>query len=265
MINDMTRVLDWFPASHPPAPAAVLRGSAAVAACGYCHLADGSGRPENADLRGLPVSYIEEQVRAFARGARRSADPNYLPTRLMIAAARSTRPVDLRAAARYFAALEPMSHSRVAEAAVIPRPTPWHFVYSFDPKMREPIGARIIEGPDDPRAFELRDPRVRSTAWVPPGAIARGRLIAERGARGVLACTGCHTDDLLGIGGASPSFIARQLAGFRAKARNDPGAEPMQAVAAKLTDAQIVDVAAYVGAHRSWTRAQMNASIINER
>ena len=264
-LGDMAHAPDWFPASHPAAPAIVLNGTAKVAACGYCHLPDGSGRIENADLRGLPVSYIEEQVRAFANGARRSADPHYAPTRYMAAVARAVRPADLRAAARYFSALDPISHSRVVETAKIPRATAWHYVYRFDRSVSEPIGLRILEGPDDPQAFELRDPRYRATAWVPPGSIARGRAIATRGTAGVPACQGCHSMDMVGIGGASPTFIARQLLGFRAKARNDPGSAPMQAVAAKLTDAQIIDVAAYAGSHRPWTHKQMQALMANER
>jgi hypothetical protein len=44
---------------------------------------------------------------------------------------------------------------------------------------------------------------------------------------------------------------------FRSKARNDPGAAPMQAVAGQLTDAQIIDAAAFVGSRDPWTRAEM--------
>ena len=260
----MTHAPDWFPASHPPAPAAVLAGSGQAAACGYCHLPDGSGRIENADLRGLPVSYIEEQVHAFASGARRSADASYAPARYMAAVARAVRPADLRATARYFSMLDPVSHTRVVEAATMPRAVAWRYVYRFSLPATEATGTRIVEGPDDPKAYDLHDPRARATAWAPRGAIARGRSIALRGANEVPACQGCHGVDMVGIGGASPTYIARQLAGFRAKVRNDPGAAPMQAVAAKLTDAQIVDLAAYLGAHRPWTHAQMQASMANE-
>jgi hypothetical protein len=52
-------VRDWFPQSHEPLPAVVAepRGPG-QAACGYCHLPDGTGRPENAKLAGLPQAYI---------------------------------------------------------------------------------------------------------------------------------------------------------------------------------------------------------------
>jgi cytochrome c553 len=51
--------IDWFPQSHEPLPAVVAepRGPG-QAACGYCHLPDGTGRPENAKLAGLPQAYI---------------------------------------------------------------------------------------------------------------------------------------------------------------------------------------------------------------
>ncbi len=268
-LDDMANAPDWFAQRHPGAPTIVLHGSAKVAACGYCHLPDGSGRIENADLRGLPVSYIEAQVHAFASGSRRSADPTFAPTRYMAQLARAVRPADLRAAARYFAALDPVSRTSVIEAAEIPRAVPWHYFYRFAPSQREPLGLRIIEGPDDPMAYDLHDPRVRATAWVPRGAIARGRAIATQGigqgAGAIPACTGCHGADLVGIAGASPTYIARQLAGFRSRARNDPDAAPMQAVAAKLTDGQIVDLAAFVGSHRPWTQAQMRAALAHER
>lgn len=122
---------------------------------------------------------------------------------------------------------------------------------------REALGERIIEGPVDRERFELRDPETPFIAYVPRGAIGRGRATAEHGASGGPGCVGCHGPTLAGIAGASPTYLARQLVGFRDKTRNDPGAAPMQAVAARLTDTQIIDVAAYVVSRRSWRRADM--------
>jgi cytochrome c553 len=48
---------------------------------------------------------------------------------------------------------------------------------------------------------------------------------------------------------------------FRSKARNDPSAAPMQAVAGQLTDAQIIDASAYVGSRGPWTRAEMGEAM----
>ena len=239
--HDMARAIDWFPDSHPAAPDVVIRRAGEVAlACGYCHLPDGRGRPENARLQGLPASYIVEQVNAFAAGTRRAARPDYAPTGYMTQAAHALSPADLTAAATYFSQFEPLSHTRVVETATIQAATPWHFVYRFDATRTEPLGQRIVEGPDDPERFELRDPETAYTAYVPVGALKRGAVIAS-GTAGAPACASCHGQSLVGIAGASPTFLARQLMGFRAKTRNDPGAAPMQAVAANLTDAQIID------------------------
>ncbi len=254
---DGALAIDWFPQSHPQAPAVVLHaGGKDGYPCGYCHLPDGRGRPENARLQGLPADYIIEQVQAFASGARRAAVP-YMPTSLMARVAHAVRPTDLQAAAAYFSQFEPQSHTQVVEAATIPAASMWRFVYRFDGSKHEALGQRIVEGPVDDERFELRDPATRYIAYVPEGAVARGRAIAEHGASGGPACVSCHGKALIGIAGASPSFLARQLMNFRAKTRNDPGAAPMQEVAGRLTDAQIIDAAAYVGSRRPWTRDEM--------
>jgi hypothetical protein len=43
-----------------------------VFACGFCHLPNGLGRPENSSLAGLPASYIVQQVADFKSGARKA-------------------------------------------------------------------------------------------------------------------------------------------------------------------------------------------------
>ena len=260
-LHGMSRAIDWFPASHPPPPDIVLRqGPGDAYPCGYCHLANGRGRPENARLQGLPAAYIVTQVKAFASGARRSPAPGYIPTQYMTTVAHAVSASDLAAAANYFSGIEPGSTTRVVEAATIPQATAWKFVYRFDPMRREPLGQRIVEGPVDPERFEFRDPETPYTAYVPEGAIARGRLIAERGLLGAPPCESCHGRALAGFAGASPSYLARQLMGFRAKTRDDPEAEPMQAVAARMTDAQIIDAAAYAASLRPWSRAELAAA-----
>ncbi|MBK9065851.1 MAG: hypothetical protein IPL76_03055 [Gemmatimonadetes bacterium] len=78
---DMFQPPDWFPDSHPPMPAVVSQGRRpALMACGFCHLPDGRGRPENASLSGLPAAYIIAQVREMQRRERQTAAPlPYLP------------------------------------------------------------------------------------------------------------------------------------------------------------------------------------------
>ena len=53
----------WHPDEHPPQPEVVARGRKPdLAACGFCHRADGPGGPENANLAGLPAAYIVQQA-----------------------------------------------------------------------------------------------------------------------------------------------------------------------------------------------------------
>ena len=67
-------VPDWRPNEHPPMPSIVAHGRRPdVLACGYCHLPEGRGRPENAPIAGLPRDYIIEQVIAFRNGDRHSS------------------------------------------------------------------------------------------------------------------------------------------------------------------------------------------------
>src|ERR1700736_1274519 len=69
-LRDLFAAPDWYPKSHSTMPDVVARGRAPnVYACGYCHTPSGQGRPENAALAGLPVSYIVQQVADFKSGA----------------------------------------------------------------------------------------------------------------------------------------------------------------------------------------------------
>ena len=63
---DSFNVPDWHPEEHPAMPDVVEHGrKPSVRGCGYCHLPNGLGRPENASLAGLPAAYIEQQVAGF--------------------------------------------------------------------------------------------------------------------------------------------------------------------------------------------------------
>src|SRR5262249_11206239 len=53
----------WHPSDHGALPDIVANGrKPGVFACGFCHRATGPGGPENADLAGLPKSYIIQQM-----------------------------------------------------------------------------------------------------------------------------------------------------------------------------------------------------------
>jgi cytochrome c553 len=246
--------VDWHPEAHPSMPEVVAHGRAPkLYACAYCHLPNGMGRPENANLAGLTEDYIIAQMAAFRDSTRRSASPDWIPGKSMRAVAMNATESDIASAARYFAGLSSTPRVRVIEAALVPRTREAGFVYARIPaKGTEPIGNRIIEGPPDFERHELRDDGMKYTAYVPPGSISRGRSIATRGTNGAAtACVTCHGPTLAGIGlipplaGRYPTYIVRQLVGFKSGARSTPASQPMQAVVAGLSDADMIAVAAY--------------------
>ena len=200
-IFDRTRPVDWFPDDHPPAPDAV-KGRAQLFACGYCHSPDGGGRPENAALAGMSESYIVRLLADMKSGAR-AYDPHFTTGVNMVLVAQLSSDADVRAAAKYFAGLPYRKRLRVVEARDIPRATP-NSVYYFDTGgATEPLGQRIIEGPDDAERFQRRDPHTTYTAYVPPDSIARGAALA-RGGAGLPACDSCHGAGLRGSPDAPP-------------------------------------------------------------
>jgi cytochrome c553 len=245
---------DWFPGGHPPAPAIVLIGRrASMRACGYCHLPDGSGRPENATLAGLPAAYIREQVAAFRSGARKGADPAWSPSDGMAGVAAQAGDGEVAAAAAYFATIPYHGHVRVAEAARIPGAKAEGFMLRTVPGPGQALGLRIVEGPASFERFERRDPTLAYTAYVPPGSLARGAALASTGSGVTLPCAACHGADLRGgagaagppLAGRSPSYLFRQLYAFRAGARGGPEAQPMRQVTTRLSQRDMIALAAY--------------------
>jgi len=251
-VSDLFTVADWHPDDHPPAPGVVTRGRLPqLWACGFCHLPNGQGRPENASLAGLPVAYIVRQVGEFASGQRRSADPAHRPSAMMGDEAMAVSPAELEAAAAYFASLRRRSWIRVVESAQVPRMRVAGWMLVPDAAGgTEPIGARIVETPENVEYTELRDDESGFVAYVPPGSIARGQALASGGG-GLPACAGCHGTRLRGAGdipplaGRSPSYLVRQLVNFNRGARAGALAVLMQPVAASLSVDDMVALAAY--------------------
>jgi cytochrome c553 len=254
-VHDAYAVADWFPESHPQPPDVVLHGRrGTLAACGYCHLPDGSGRPENASLGGLPADYIRRQIAAFRDGTRKPAIPGWIPNVLMTKIAMNATDQDIAAAADYFAAIPAPRHVQVIEAERITGSLAQAFILRAVPGAGEPLGNRIVEGPSDFERFEHRDPRLIYTAYVPTGSLGRGALLANTGGNGAtLACTTCHGAGLRGgpgaiappIAGRSPTYLFRQLYGFSTGARSGDAAQPMRGVVANLTRKDMIALAAY--------------------
>jgi len=253
-IRDLFKAPDWHPDAHAPMPEIVAIGrKPGVFACGYCHLPNGLGRPENSSLAGLPAQYIERQVADFSSGARRSSEPRSLPINFMTAVAKAATQAEVRIAAEYFASLKPQPWIRVVEAEQVPKThvSGWMLVAS-EPVELEPIGQRIVEMPEDLERTELRDASTGFVAYVPPGSIARGEALVSRGGDGkTIACSICHGPGLRGLGqvpalaGRSPSYIVRQLWDMQRGARTGPWVELMKAVVARLTIDDMVAIAAY--------------------
>lgn len=255
-INRSTSTVDWFPELHPVPPAPVISGKpGAYNACGQCHLIDGRGKPDTADLRGLQVAYVLQQLTDMKEGKRRGSVP-HATIRDMIRVANAIDEADARLAAEYFHSIPATKGIRIIETSTVPvtRPGP-HGVQLVDPSgATEPIGTRIIEVPEDVRRTLLRDATSGFIAYVPTGSIKRGELLAKSGDGGrTLPCATCHGEGLKGTGdlfpplaGHSPSATARQLYDFRSGARDGRNALAMKPVVANLTDQDIVDLTAYI-------------------
>jgi len=247
-IDDLSNPPDWFPDEHGAVPAVVQHGMGAVLACGSCHLMSGHGHPESADLAGLPVDYLIRQMADFKSGARKD------PVR-MTAIGQAISADDARQAAEWFASLKPGGWVKVVETDTVPRSYitlkgRMRLFYQAD--VKEPLGTRIIELPDDPARAMSRDPHSGFVAYVPKGSIAKGEALAKTGGSGkTIACGICHGDSLEGIGdvprlaGLHPDYIVRQLWYFQGSAYSGTSSALMKKVAANLDVNDAIALAAY--------------------
>jgi cytochrome c553 len=261
-VDDPYAPPDWFPERHPPAPAIVLAGSrpGKAWACGYCHLPDGSGRPENATLAGLSVSYIRNQLVAFRTGERKGALPDWSPSHRMATVTGQMTEAEIGATADYFASIPYRGHVRVKETARISGVVGEGYLLRLAPGPGEPLGARIVEGPTSIDRFELRDPTVSYTALVSPGSLARGAALARSGTPGLATpCAACHGVGLRGgrvgavgpaLAGRSPTYLFRELYAFQTGARAGDAAEPMRQATAGLSQGDLIALAAHAASLR---------------
>jgi cytochrome c553 len=245
-IDDLKNPPDWFPDMHPPMPEVVAHGTAAFA-CGSCHLPIGTGHDESAYLAGLPVAYIASQMVDFKSGTRKGFGD-------MPAIAQALSDADIQSAAAYFASMTVRPWVRVSETDTVPK------TYVNSSNMRvalpggatETIGNRIFELPEDEAAAIARDPRSGFVAYVPTGSIARGKALVMTGGGETTACVICHGPALKGIGTAPPiagrhtGYLVRQLYFFQNGSRSGPSEALMHNVVQRLTDADMVAIAAYV-------------------
>jgi cytochrome c553 len=252
--RDLFNIPDWHPDSHPPMPDVVSHGRRPdVRACGYCHLPNGQGRPENSSLAGLPSAYIVQQMADYRNGLRRSSEPKMGPPAAMLALAKAANDAEVRVAADYFASVAFKPWIRVVETATVPKTrVAGSMLVPVDEGGTEPIGMRIIETPEDRTRTELRDSASGFVAYVPVGSIAKGQVLVTTGGSGrTVACGICHGADLRGLGpvpgiaGRSPSYVVRQLYDLQHGARHGLWADLMKAAVEKLTEDDMVAIAAY--------------------
>src|SRR5215475_11452165 len=119
-INGSTSTVDWFPELHPAPPAPVIDGKdGAYKACGQCHLIDGRGKPDTADLQGLPVAYFLQQLADMKEGKRRSLVPR-ATLNDMIPVAKALDEADAKLAAAYFHSMPVARNTRVVETDTVP-------------------------------------------------------------------------------------------------------------------------------------------------
>lgn len=242
---------DWFPDEHGPAPDVVKGGAGkGILACGSCHLMSGQGHPESADMAGMPADYIIRQMEYFKSGARKD------PARMNIIA-KATPDENFKLAAEYFAAQKPRVWVKVIESDTVPKT-----YVSNRGRTRlllpsggmEPLGQRIIEYPEDAVRSLNRDPHAGFLAYVPPGSIARGEALVKTGGAGkTIQCAICHDESLKGLGnvpriaGLQPVYIFRQLHDIQNGTSNGISVGLMKKVVANLSEAEMIDISAYVG------------------
>lgn len=246
-INDLANAVDWFPDRHSPMPRPVAHGSGAALACAACHLTSGMGHPESSHLAGLPAAYLERQLADFKSGDRKD------PAR-MTAIGGALSEEDARIASEWFAALEPRRWINVIEASQIPNSygNPGRMRLPLPEGGTEALGRRIVELPQAVDRAVRRDPNSGFIAYVPIGSVAQGRTLASSGGGRTQPCATCHgpalkgLNDVPGIAGASALYTARQLFGFQSGTRDGTSAALMKPVAAKLTEDDFINLAAYL-------------------
>lgn len=243
---------DWHPEDHPPMPDIVGHGRAPdIRACGFCHLPNGQGKPENSSLAGLPAAYIEQQVTDYRTGLRQSSEPNMGPPSNMLKLARVTNESEVKIAAEYFSRLKYKPWVRVVETKTVPKTRIVTGMHVPIEGTSEPIGDRVIEVPENFELTELRDSQSPFIAYVPVGAVKKGEALVTKASSKTIQCAICHGEGLKGLGnvpflaGRSPSYIIRQMYDIKTGARRGAWSPLMQGVVEKLTVADMVAIAAY--------------------
>jgi cytochrome c553 len=225
-----------------------------VLACALCHYPNGKGRPENAGVAGLPVTYFIQTMNDFRNGSRKSTEPRKSNTNLMIKIARGMTDEEIKQSAEYFGSMRSTPWMKVVETAIVPKTRISVGMFlTLEGGEKEPLGQRIIETPENVEATEvLRDDHSGFIVYAPVGSVKRGEALVTTGAGKTTPCGVCHGADLKGMGpvpglaGRSPSYLVRQMNDMQQGNRIGIWSELMKPVVSKLNDEDMIAIAAYL-------------------
>lgn len=245
---------DWYPGDHSEMPSIVANGRQAdgIKACGLCHYPNGQGKMENGHISGLPEAYFREQLAAFDRGNRRSADPRKANTNEMAMIAANLTDEEIEQVVEYYTSLPFRKMARVVESAEAPqvRVTNNRLMLPLPDTEPMPLGQRIIEVAEHPERTEMsRDPRGGFVAYVPVGSVAKGEELVRTGGGRTIQCGLCHGPDQTGlaaipsIAGRTASYTMRQLWDIKQGTRVSPIMVP---IVANLSAEDMLNIVAYL-------------------
>jgi len=254
-ISDRFGPADWYPEDHTTMPDVVAHGKKPdVFACSLCHYPNGKGRPENAGVADLPVSYFIQTMNDFRSGNRRSADTRKANTNLMITIAKGMTDDEIKQSAEYFVSMKWTPWMKVVETAMVPKTRIAGGMFlTLEGGEKEPLGQRIIETPQNAEATEvLRDDHSGFIVYAPVGSVKKGEALVTSGAGKTTQCGVCHGADLKGMGpipglaGRSPSYLVRQMYDMLQGMRKGIWTDLMKPVVSKLTNEDMIGIAAYL-------------------
>jgi cytochrome c553 len=207
-------------------------------------------------VSGTSVQYFMNQMADFKNGLRHTTDKNKANAWEMPLMAAAMTPEEWKQAAEYFAAIKYVPKNKVVETTMIPKfaPNANNLFLPAAGSDKVALSNRLIEMPDDPDDAQiLRNPRSPFTAYVPPGTLKKGEMLATTGGNGkTIRCDICHGPGLRGldpvpaIAGRQASYLARQMYDMQAGTRHGTWAPLMKDVLAKLNEDDIMALAAYV-------------------
>jgi cytochrome c553 len=247
--DDFYEIPNWYPSMYPAMPKIVQYGNkeTQVRACGSCHLPTGTGHDESAYVAGLPANYFIRQMADWKSGDRKFSGT-------MVQMAKIVTDAEIKDAADYFASLKPRPWIRVVETDTVPK----SYIGQGNKRLvhpaggAEPIANRIIEVPENEEDVVYRDPRSGFVAYVPNGSIKTGEALATTGGGKTVPCGICHGQTLQGLGdvpgiaGRHPNYIVRQMWNMQNGERVGNSAALMRQVVEKLSNDDMLAIAAYV-------------------